>query len=139
MKIKIIVGFRKDQEYSIDAEEAHKAYFLFTHPAARGVFKNGLGIIGEDIKGITPDWHGTMGWNPSHNMDGSDWNDIRSGGYETKMNALLSAASAIAKIASPDELNVPLLELVATKYPQIAEPRRERGTRQIGDIVARQG
>lgn len=135
MKIKIVVGYRKDQEYSIDANEAHKAYFLFTHPAARGVFKNGLGIIGEDIKGIAPDWHGTMGWNPSHVMDGGDWNEIRSGDYERKMDAILLAASNIAKVASPEELNVPLTELVATKYPQIAEPSRERRTHQIGEVM----
>lgn len=135
MKIKLIIGYRRDQEHTIDADEAHKAYFLFTHPAARSVFKNGLAVIGEDIKGIAPDWHATMGWNPSHNMDGSDWNEIRAGGYESKMNAMLSAGSSIAKIATPDDLNVPLRELVATKYPQIAEPRRERGTRQIGELM----
>lgn len=133
MKVKIIVGYRRDQEYSIDDQEAHKAYFLFTHPAARGVFKNGLGMIGEDIKGIVPDWHGTMGWNPSHIMDGNDWNEVRS--MQPKMDAMLAAASAIGKVATPEDLNVPLRELVATKYPQIAAPRRECGTRQIGELI----
>ena len=42
LKIKIITGFRKDQYYTIDAEEAHKAYYLFLNPEERGVFNNGV-------------------------------------------------------------------------------------------------
>lgn len=135
MKIKLILGYRRDQEHSIDINEAHKAYYLFLNPAARSVFKNGLAIIGEDIKSITPDWHGTMGWNPTHQMDGGDWNEIRSGGYERKMDMMLASAKNIASLALPEELNIPLRELMSTKYPQIAEPKRERGTRQIGELI----
>ena len=56
-KIKLIVGFRRDQEHSIDADEAHKAYYLFLNPEKRGVFKSGLAIVGADIKEIVPDYY----------------------------------------------------------------------------------
>lgn len=123
LKVKIIVGFRADQEYSIDIDEAHKAYYLFMHPDQRGVFKNGIAIVGAHIKEIVPDWQGTMGWNPSHVLGGPDWNEIRETGLRPKMELGLECARQIAAIGKPEHLNLPLQQVVQEQYPQLLEAK----------------
>lgn len=118
-KIKLIVGFRRDQEHSIDADEAHKAYYLFLNPEKRGVFKSGLAIVGADIKEIVPDYQGTMGWNPTHVMDSDDWNEVRGNGIAYKIPKLLAAAKDIAQLGKPEDLNQPLQLLIEHSYPQL--------------------
>lgn len=108
-KIRLILGFRKDQEHSIDANEAHKGYYLFLNPEKRAVFSNGLALKGSDIQAIIPDWQGTMGWNPTHILDGYDWNEIRSAGVEENMRKILSHAKEIAVRGNNKELSAPLL------------------------------
>lgn len=131
MKIKLIVGFRRDQEHSIDADEAHKAYYLFLNPEKRGVFKNGLAIIGNQIQEIVPDWQGTMGWNKTHVLDSDDWNEINSKGLDRKMRDLLFQAKEVATRAFPEEMNKPLvLEQSKTQSFQ-----RSGEVRSIGDIL----
>lgn len=133
MKFKIIVGFRRDQEYSLDIEEAHKAYYLFLHPEARTVFSDGTALIGEDIKSIVPDYHGSMGWNPSHIIDSDDWNDIRSRGVESKIQNMLAAAKELAPKLLPEEINAPLSLLIEKK--QLHLQARNNTTKSIGDIL----
>lgn len=111
-KVKMIVGYRRDQEHSIDADEAHKAYYLFLNPDKRGVFSNGLAIKGDQIQEIVPDWQGTMGWNPTHVLDGNDWNDIRGKGVDRELRDMLSSAKTIAYRGKPEELNIPLTNLL---------------------------
>ncbi len=101
MKIKIITGFRDDQYYSIDIEEAHKAYYLFLHPEQRGIFQNGVAIRGSDIHSIEPDYHNTMGWNPTHKLDGEDWNEIRGKKIDLKIRNLLVQAQELSTLSSP--------------------------------------
>lgn len=96
IKIKIITGFRKDQEYTIDADEAHIAYKLFLDPDQRAIFRSGLALTGKDIRAIEPDYHATMGWNPNYQLTGDDWNDIRREGIETKIRDCLLEAKQIA-------------------------------------------
>ena len=96
LKIKVITGFREDQYYTIDVEEAHKAYWLFTHPEERGVFKNGVALIGKNIQGIEPDYNATMGWNPTHELQNEDWADLRHKGIDRKLRDSLSHAREIA-------------------------------------------
>lgn len=126
-KIKLIVGFRRDQEKSIDANEAHKAYYLFNHPQERGTFDNGFAIIGEEIREIEPDYQGTMGWNPTHVLDSDDHNELSKLGVDRKMRQIMSAAKEIAKFGVLADLNVPLSKLMKEKYPQLGsmsdEPR----------------
>jgi hypothetical protein len=107
-KLKIITGFREDQEYTIDAEEAHKAYYLFKHPDERGVFNSGLAIRGKDIERIVPDYHATMGWNKGHKMNEYDWLDIKYNGVEKKMKQLMYDAQTLSKI--PEALKMKLTE-----------------------------
>lgn len=118
-KVKIITGFRRDQEYSIDGDEAHKAYYLFLNPDQRGIFKSGLALKGDQIQEIVPDWNGTMGWNEAHVINADDWNEIHRSGLKRTMNALLDAAKEVATVAAPRELSEPLTQLVEKKYPQL--------------------
>jgi len=113
MKIKIITGFRENQYYVIDINEAHKAYYLFLHPEERGVFKNGVALIGKNIQGIEPAWNETMGWKPTHRLDGDDWEEIEEKGLRDKMRDLMYEAKQIGSQASQNLkiLNEPLLEL----------------------------
>ena len=119
-KVKVIVGFRRDQEHSIPAEEAHKAYYLFLHPEARSVFSTGLALKGDQIQEIVPDFIGTMGWNPSYNLMSDDWNEIRSKGIDRQMNAYITTAKSIAQLGDASDLNVPLPELLQKKYPRLS-------------------
>ncbi len=118
MKIKVITGYRADQYQIIDAEEAHKAYYLFLNPEKRGIFANGVALRGSDIQSIQPAWQETMGWNPTHTLDSDDWNEIRNGGIDRKLqHKILPAAREIAILMKPEEMNRPLSQLLQT-YPQ---------------------
>lgn len=114
IKIKIITGFRKDQHYTINADEAHKAYYLFLNPEQRGVFKNGVAIIGNDIRGIEPDYNATMGWNTDHQLNGDDYNELKKKGIDTMMRDTLYLAKDTA-INSPEKINIPLSEIKLLK------------------------
>lgn len=100
--IKIITGFRDDQFMIIDAEEAHKAYYLFLHPEERAIFGNGVALIGKNIQEIVPAWNETMGWNPSHKLEGDDWNEIREKGIDKKLNGVLQLAKEVSYLMEND-------------------------------------
>lgn len=138
-KVKLIVGYRRDQEHSISVDEAHKAYHLFLHPEQRGVFNNGLAIKGDQITEIVPDYHGTMGWNPSHNIDADDWNEIRNKNIDVHMQRALKAAKDIATLQNAQDFNAPLSELLETKYPYLEKlgvtGTPTGGMKKIGDAA----
>lgn len=75
---KIKTGYDDSQFISIDETELESALYCFMTDA-KGIFKNGV-CRGKDIIGITEDWHGAMGWNPTHVLDDDDWNEIRGRG-----------------------------------------------------------
>ncbi|MEK7578140.1 MAG: hypothetical protein AAB456_00245 [Patescibacteria group bacterium] len=106
LKIKIVTGYRQDQHYSIPAEEAHKAYYLFLHPKERGVFSTGIAVRGEDIKSIEPDYNGSMGWHPTHLLEDDDWTEIEQLGIARKLRDILFLAK---QNALPEKINRPLL------------------------------
>jgi len=112
LKVKIITGFRVDQHYTIEADEAHKAYYLFRNPEERGVFNNGVAIIGKNIQGIEPDYHAMMGWNPTHTLDSNDYNELRGKGVDVKIRDTLANAKLLADRITPQNkakiLNAPL-------------------------------
>jgi hypothetical protein len=120
-KVKIICGFRKEQEYTIDANEAHKAYYLFNNPDKRGTFDNGLAIKGSDINRITPDFNATMGWNHTHILCDDDWVQINAEGVGQKMNMILSTAKEVARIGDPADIVIPLSILMKEKYLGLAD------------------
>ncbi len=95
-KIKIITGFRSNQYFTVDGDEAHKAYHLFLNPEKRGVFENGVAIIGKNIQGVEPDYNAIMGWNPTHIIDGADWNQLRDEGWIEKARIVLQIAKETA-------------------------------------------
>jgi len=108
LKVKIIAGFRKDQEHTIDAEEAHIAYRLFMNPDKRAIFSNGIAIKGSDIRSIVPDYHATMGWNASHFLNDDDWNEMNKLGVRKKLLEALTESKELAKL--PHEEAIKLLE-----------------------------
>jgi len=107
LKIKLITGFRKDQEYTIDADESHKAYYLFMNPEDRAIFKSGLALTGRDIKAIEPDYHATMGWNPDHKLDSYDYQEIATKNIDAEFRIILNHAKNIAK-DNPELVSQPL-------------------------------
>lgn len=137
--IKLVTGYRADQYQIISSDEAHKAYYLFLHPDKRSIFSNGTAIRGEDIKSIEPAWHEAMGWNPTHQLDSDDWNEIRDKRIDYKVRNVLNVAKDVAMIASPKEINTPLSELVATTYQHLATTSapqlREGTTKSISQII----
>ena len=122
--IKVITGFRENQYYVIENYEAHKAYYLFNNPEARTIFENGVALIGKNIQGIEPAWNESMGWNPTHELDDDDWNDIRQHGVDTKLQNLLGEARKVAIMAeeNPQLLKISLYEIEKPKEnKQISE------------------
>lgn len=117
MKIKITTGFSGDEKFIIDANEAHKAYYLFNNPDMRGTFSNGVALIGKNIQSILPAWNETMGWNPTHKLDDDDWNDIRNKGIDKKASLILEKAREVAKLAEKNikQLDTPLQEIEYVK------------------------
>jgi len=109
LKIKIICGFRKDQEITIDGEEAHKAYYLFLNPDKRGVFNNGYALKGSDIQRIEPDYNSTMGWNTTHQLDEFDYTEINKLGLDVEFRNLLYKAKEMA-IEKSIIIKTPLLK-----------------------------
>lgn len=120
-KVKIICGFRKEQEYTIDANEAHKAYYLFNHPDKRGTFNNGLAIKGSDIQRIAPDYNATMGWNHTHLLTDEDYNEMHANGVLSKLQKILASAKEIGRNGVPEDFQLPLIDLVRNKYPTLTD------------------
>lgn len=110
LKVKIITGFKDDQFFTIDADEAHKAYYLFLNPEERGIFKNGIAVIGQHIQRIEPDYNATMGWNPSYKLTGLDETEIKRQGIDVRLRDVLYHAKNVAQ-HQPDEINIPLSEI----------------------------
>ncbi len=121
--IKIITGFRENQYYVIEDYEAHKAYYLFNNPEARTIFENGVALIGKNIQGIEPAWNESMGWNPTHDLDDDDWNDIRKHGVDDRLRNILGEAKQVAQLA---EKNPQLLKMTLTEIKQLPENEIKR-------------
>lgn len=124
-KIKIVCGFRKDQEYTVDANEAHKAYYLFLNRDKQAIFDGGLALKGSQIERIVPDWNATMGWNADHTLDGDDWNDIKRSGAQDLLRHITEVATRIASIGKLEDLAQPMQKLLATKYPELKMSRSQ--------------
>ena len=129
-KVKIVCGFRKDQEFSIDANEVHKAYYLFANPEKKMIFANGLALKGSDIQRIEPDYNTTLGWNPSHILTGDDWNVLTSGGVTKKFAAILAGAKEVARSGEVSDLQKPLIEL-RDKYPALTDRQGSTFAQQV--------
>jgi hypothetical protein len=116
LKIKILTGFREDQCYTIDAEEAHKAYYLFLNPEKRGVFSNGVALIGKNIQGIQPDYNASMGYNPDYEFNYEDWNEVQRIGLKDQLAEVLEKAKKVADLM---EDNPQLVSMTLTEAKQI--------------------
>lgn len=113
--IKIKTGY--NSSVTIPAEEAHKAYYLFSHPDERTIFSNGVALISNNIMGIEPDYNKTMGWNEGYNLLADDYADIRDKGVDKKIQAILEKAKDVAMLAEkqPELLQQPLSQISDTK------------------------
>lgn len=110
-KIKIVCGFRKDQEFSINANEAHKAYYLFNNPDKRGVFDSGLAVKGVDIQRIEPDFNATMGWNQGYTLTPADWDEVNRSGVSQKFTEIMGLAKSVARSNNVKLLSVSLFDI----------------------------
>lgn len=126
--IKIITGFREDQEVSIPMQEAHKAYYLFKHPEERGVFDCGIALVGRNIQEIKPDWNATMGYNETHELDSDDWNEIRARGVEENMRALLEKAKESGDLV---EGNKNLMKLELKEVMKLLPPEQKQISEEV--------
>lgn len=120
-KFKIICGFREEQEYTIDANDVHKAYWLFNNPEFRTVFNNGLALLGTDVRRIVPDYKATMGWNETYKLTNDDFNEMRSNGVLQKLQEINLFAKQVSQVCTADEINVPLLKLYKGKYAELSD------------------
>ena len=122
-KIKIVCGYRKDQQYSVSVDEAHKAYYLFYNPDARTVFSDGLALKGSQIDSIVPDYQGSMGWNPEHILGPDDWNELHSKMLPSVLRSEMSRAQEVARTIMENknekDLNLKMPQILQ-KYPQLA-------------------
>lgn len=97
--LKLKTGFKENEFVTIPMQEAHKAYYLFKNPETRGVFDNGVAILGKNIMQILPDWNATLGYNPDYKLIDEDYNEIRGKGYEQKMRNLIELSKQAGDIA----------------------------------------
>lgn len=109
--IKIVTGFRQDQEHTIPAEEAHKAYYLFYNPDKRAVFNNGLALRGEDVKAILPDYHTTMGWHKTHKLGTYDYAELEEKRVDRKIREFLAQGKDVALHEPKEKLSLPLSQV----------------------------
>lgn len=132
-KIKIVTKYRGANEtsYTIPAEEAHKAYYLFFNPDNRTVFSNGLAIKGEDIERIVPDHNATMGWNTTHVLTDDDWNELTAKGIKQKLENILIKARDVARLDDP-KINLPLQEAIKS----LGKPAFSKEVKKIANIFS---
>lgn len=117
--VKIVCGYRKDQEFTVNANEAHKAYYAFVNPDKKVVFSTGLALRGSEIQRIEPDYHTPMGWNPTHLLTSDDWNEIHKNGLVNKLRDIIQLAKDVARTATPKELATPLVEFKPKPLPEL--------------------
>lgn len=129
--IKLVCGYRKDQEHTISIDEAHKAYYLFANPEKRAVFSNGLALKGDQIQTILPNYHSSMGWNEQHVLDCDDFNEIRGKGLDKKLQKSMQFAKDVARIAKPNDLAQPLTSLKSTYSELLLAPSTETALKMI--------
>lgn len=134
--IKIICGFRPDQEYTVPLQEAHKAYYLFRNPDKQGIFTNGIGIKGSMIQAIKPDWHTTMGWNETHQLNNDDWQQLKDTGVEEKMKQIMYEAKKIADLGNENHIKLKLQDvkkIVSLENPKLENTTVENEVKELAD------
>lgn len=115
----------------IQNSEAHKAYYLFSHPEARSVFKDGSAVIGKNIKAIEPAYNAIMKWHPTYKPTGEDWKEL--GVIDTKIRKIMALGAKVAVLANnnPKLLEQKLSEtthLLPEESKQLSE-----GTKMLAD------
>ena len=116
--LKVVCGFRKDQEFQVNANEAHKVYYVFINPEKKMIFSDGLALKGSDIQRIEPDYHSTMGWSPSHNLDSADHLELEQLGIKRKLQNIMAGAKEVARAGNVEDLQKPLIDL-KDQFPQL--------------------
>lgn len=131
---KIQYGFRDDQEITIEADELPKAQWLFLKGEGRTIFKDGSGMLAQDIRRIIPDYHTTMGWNKAHKMDEYDWKEVEP--LKEQFSKLLGASKILAEEAIETN-NVSLIEPESARPLMIGLMKKENpaddGIKELAD------
>lgn len=109
---KIITGYNEQQFFRIEADELHKAYFVFMNENSRTIFKNGRTLLHRELLKIEPDVNYVMGWLPDYKLSGEDFKIIEENTICKKMEYDTRLARDVAyKITSPQQLNMPMYEV----------------------------
>lgn len=109
---KIITGYNEQQFFRIEADELHKAYFVFMNENSRTIFKNGRTLLHRELLKIEPDVNYVMGWLPDYKLAGEDFKIIEENTICKKMEYDTRLARDVAyKITSPQQLNMPMYEV----------------------------
>lgn len=126
--LKIVCGYDEERHFPIKAQEAHKAYYLFEHPDKRGIFDNGLALTGKEIKIIQPDYHTTMGWNTTHELNDDDWNQLNGQGVVEKMKEIMGNAKDVSMMIDkkPELAGMQLGDIIKEKSNLITFPQTEK-------------
>lgn len=130
--IKLITGWGTEEKHTVSGEEAHKAYYLFLHPNERGIFSDGLAIVGKDIRRIEPDYHSVMGWNDTHKLDNDDMSEIKRCGVDKQIRDLMERAKKIAVAMKPEHLTFPMSKV--EEHLKLGSGV-ESGTKQLSDKI----
>lgn len=118
---RVKVGYGHNEYIPIEGKkELEKAIWAFS-TNDKAVFDKGL-VRGQDIIAITEDWHREMGWNPTHIIEGEDWQEIKEKGVQKKYENLISSVkSKVGYLIETNQEN-----LIGTDYemPMIGENKK---------------
>ena len=81
LMFKAFTGFGPERCVSFPADELEKVTYAFLREK-RVLLRDGQSIDGKYIQQISPDYHGTMGWNPEWRLDPDDMNEISRKGID---------------------------------------------------------
>ena len=77
---KVIWGF--DEERSTDIGESELIKALYAMSTKSKVYLGDILLDGKYIIAIKENYQKTMGWNPTHEMDSDDWNQLKTEGID---------------------------------------------------------
>jgi len=128
---KIKTGYGAHEYVSIDETELEKAYGVFLTDG-KGIFSGGV-VRGQDIIGISEDWHKAMGYNPLYKLQPEDMNEIQKEVGKKYLGVLEHASARVKYLVEHNQQhligkNVAIPELEVKEDKALSE-----GSKQLAD------